>query len=284
MPDAPAAAKSAAERAGVVVRELTAIADVRSAATLLGALWPEPDGRPPLAHDVLVALQIGGNYVFGAFSPDGPLIGASVAWATPPAPVELHSHITGVDTRWHRSGVGLALKLHQRAWALDRGIATIIWTFDPLLRRNASFNLSRLGAEVDAYLEDVYGTMTDTVNSADESDRLLVRWRLQGEAAVRGAAGGRTRIDVDAPLLVGPGPDGLPHESTGLESLQHFAVEVPDDIESLREKDPLVRSWRAAVRRALAGTLSNGGRILGLDGAGNYVVTATPAECGEGSR
>ena len=60
------------------------------------------------------------------------------------------------------------------------------WTFDPLVRRNAHFNLAVLGATVDEYLVDFYGPLPDAVNAGDESDRLLVVWPV-GDAATAAA-------------------------------------------------------------------------------------------------
>ena len=57
------------------------------------------------------------------------------------------------------SSVGFALKQHQRAWALQRGLSRITWTFDPLVRRNAYFNLVKLGATAVAFHRDFYGSM-----------------------------------------------------------------------------------------------------------------------------
>ncbi|NBP52503.1 MAG: GNAT family N-acetyltransferase, partial [Actinobacteria bacterium] len=72
------------------------------------------------------------------------------------------------------------LKVAQREWALARGITEIRWTFDPLIARNAFFNLTRLGAVGAVYHADLYGTMTDPVNAGDATDRVEARWDLTG--------------------------------------------------------------------------------------------------------
>jgi hypothetical protein len=77
--------------------------------------------------------------------------------ASSPTPREsaLHSHVTGVVDSMRHAGVGRAIKLHQRDWAAERGLDWITWTFDPLVRRNAWFNIAILGADVHSYLPDV---------------------------------------------------------------------------------------------------------------------------------
>ena len=52
------------------------------------------------------------------------------------------------------------------------------WTFDPLVRANARFNLVKLGAVAVAYLTDFYGEMQDGINAGDRSDRCAVKWEL----------------------------------------------------------------------------------------------------------
>ena len=58
------------------------------------------------------------------------------------------------------------------------------WTFDPLLRRNAWFNISRLGAVGTEYLVDFYGEVADGVNDP-ETDRLAVSWNLRAALQAR---------------------------------------------------------------------------------------------------
>jgi predicted GNAT superfamily acetyltransferase len=76
------------------------------------------------------------------------MIGASVGFFAAPDDRSLHSHITGIVGDHRGRGLGRLLKQHQREWALARGVHRITWTFDPLVARNASFNLRVLGARV----------------------------------------------------------------------------------------------------------------------------------------
>src|SRR5699024_8773798 len=103
-------------------------------------IWRPDPANPPVTTELLRALTKAGNYVTGAY--DGAeLIGACVGFFGEPAGAALHSHIAGVTGAARGRHVGFALKLHQRAWALRRGVREIAWTFDPLIRRNAYFNL-----------------------------------------------------------------------------------------------------------------------------------------------
>ena len=154
--------------------------------------------------------------------------------------------------------------MHQRAWALARGIRVVAWTFDPLVARNAWFNLAKLGATASGYLEDFYGPMTDAINAGMASDRLLLTWRL-ADPAVAAACAGRPRQPAAAAaaaaepaLTVGPGLEPVASQ-TGAATV---TVAVPPDSEAL---DPeRRRAWRAAVRQALGGRLADGAAVTGF--------------------
>jgi predicted GNAT superfamily acetyltransferase len=164
-------------------------------------------------------------------------------------------------------GVGLALKLRQRAWGLDHGVRSIGWTFDPLVRRNAHFNLAKLGARPVEYLTDFYGPMTDGINGEDASDRLLVSWRLDRPLP----APGSTPAYDGRQVLVHVPDDGVPLVTESDAPL--VAVPTPADVEALRRTSPVAASaWRLAVRSTLAAELAAGSTVAGLDRAGNYLV------------
>jgi predicted GNAT superfamily acetyltransferase len=156
--------------------------------------------------------------------------------------------VTGLLPAARALGVGRELKLHQREWARARGLESIVWTFDPLVRRNAWFNIAVLGAEIAAYLPSFYGTMTDAINGGDESDRLLVAW------------------DIRAPL------PSSPMDGTGAGD-DRLLVPTPDDVVQLRRTDPeAVASWRRSTRETFLDALAAGRSVVGFTRAGDYVM------------
>jgi predicted GNAT superfamily acetyltransferase len=156
-----------------------------------------------------------------------------------------------VPDRRHR-GVGYALKLAQRALALDQGIAVVRWTFDPLVARNAYFNLHKLGAVIDRFERDFYGRMTDALNRGDRSDRFVVRWDLEappGPSTVR--FGGD-------PAVLRRGADDRPGP-VGAVGGDAAIVEIPHDHAALRSSRPeIARPWRDAVAEAAESCLGAG--------------------------
>lgn len=93
----------------------------------------------------------------------------------------LYSHMTGVISEKKYSGVGEALKLMQKEWALQHGYDLIAWTYDPLMSLNAHFNLHKLGAVARTYLRNFYGQMEDALNFGIPTDRFVAEWWIKKE-------------------------------------------------------------------------------------------------------
>ncbi|NYJ04130.1 GNAT family N-acetyltransferase [Petropleomorpha daqingensis] len=272
---AEAAARAAALAAGVTIRELTELPDLEAVSRLFEGIWGR-DAHPPMTTELLRALAKAGNYVVGAFD-GGTLVGACAGFFSAPAQGTLHSHIAGVSSQVRGRSVGFAVKVHQRAWALHRDVPLIGWTFDPLVRRNAWFNLGKLAAAPVEYLPNFYGGMHDGINGDDDSDRLLVHWDLRSASVAEACRGRVPRVDAAAELAagavvaLGATPLGTPQPGSldGAVSL----VAVPPDIEGLRTADPgLAKEWRVAVREALVPLLASGASITGFDRSGWFVV------------
>ncbi|WP_250444959.1 hypothetical protein [Actinotalea sp. C106] len=269
--EARALAEQRCRAAGIAVRPLDSAAEVGRAVQVLRGIWGTPDA---LAAPAMRALEHAGSYVMGVYSTaDGELIGASAAFFAEPDARRLHSHVTGVRAGRRGAGVGTALKLDQRAWALERGLRSISWTFDPLVARNAHLNLARLGARVTDYLADFYGSMGDEINRGDATDRLHVEWEVSRpwppppppvEALAAPVALTLTTAGRPAPA---PVPDDAPW----------VRIVVPADVESLRASDAdLAGWWRTAVRDALQARLETGHEILGFTAASGHYLLGGP--------
>jgi predicted GNAT superfamily acetyltransferase len=251
------------------VRELRSLPECASVDPLFAAIWGP--ASPPIGVELLRAMAHSGAYVAGAYH-RGELVGASVGFVTHQKKESLHSHVTGVAATARGLGVGSILKGHQRQWAVARGIGFITWTFDPLVRRNAWFNLAKLGASPREYLVDFYGSMPDDINRADESDRLYVEWDLAAEPS---------EVDTTAAAHVVADVDGTPVTEPVEASL--VLVATPQDIEDLRRHDPdRARLWRHAVREALTAEMTRG-QVVGFTRAGEYVVRRRATSGRDGS-
>jgi predicted GNAT superfamily acetyltransferase len=235
-------ADAAARAAGVTVREVSDLDELTAVDDLFTRIW----GQPEVPVELLRALSKAGSYVGGAFR-DGALVGACVAFHAPPRERSMHSHVAAVTPGAGSRGVGFALKAHQRAWALALGVDEIAWTYDPLVARNAHFNINKLGARPVEYLTNFYGHGSDTINGGGDTDRVLVRWDLRAQAV----AEARRRLGAFVPEAVVP---------------------VPRDIEGLRLTDPAAaHEWRLRVRESLAPHLAAGADV-GFDRERGYLI------------
>jgi predicted GNAT superfamily acetyltransferase len=274
--DATHAAGRTADQAGVRLRDLRDLAELQLATALFGQVWPADPGSAPCTLDVMRALSKAGNYVSGAFQGEE-LVGACVGFFGPPADAAMHSHVAAVVPGLRGRNVGFAIKLHQRAWALRHGVTRVSWTFDPLVSRNAYFNLSKLGGTAAEYLPNFYGQMNDAVNAGDESDRIVVDWDLRSERVVQASRGNPPTVSLEelqargAVTGLSADPQGGPVVGSSAGPL--VLVGVPRDIESLRRSDAeTARAWRFALRGVLGGLLDAGARVTGFVRSGWYVV------------
>ena len=260
--DAWERANLAASSAGVALRGLTTLEDAEQILHVMGETWGDHELMP---REMVRALAESGNVPWGAFEGEE-LIGYVLGWAGVDAEdgPHVHSHMLAALPGRRHGGVGFALKLAQRAMALDQGFRLVRWTFDPLIARNAYFNVAKLGARCDRFHRDFYGEMSDSLNAGDRSDRLVVRWALDpdprpspfpDERQVLLRATGAS--DLPAPEVV----DGV-EPSIGAA----MQVGVPRDYAALRRADPaLARMWREASGDALARCFAAGLQVVAFD-------------------
>ena len=228
---------------GLEIRTLHSANEMARCVTLFNQVWGTV--TPLVGTELLVAIDHSGGYVAGAYESDN-LVGASFGFlADHRGERALHSHVTGVLPGVQRGGVGRVMKEHQRNWASERDIPWIVWTFDPLVRRNAWFNVEVLGGHITEYLPEFYGVMTDSINAQDESDRLVVAWPTDASVPRPATPAGSTRTEVP----------------------------TPDDIVMLRRTDPAAAAaWRRTVREQLTKLLDDGGVVTGFTRDGAYIV------------
>lgn len=274
--EAADAASAAARRAGVDIRLLTNVEEFTLVADLFQDIWTKAGDNSPVNVETLRALSKAGSYVGGAFE-RGELVGACFGFFAAPEQRALHSHIAGVSQRMRGRSVGFALKVHQRAWALDEGLDEISWTFDPLISRNAHFNLVKLAATPTSYHRNFYGHMADALNGADDTDRMLVTWYVRDPRVVAACHGDPVPGAIDhatsaaATPLLAVGADLEPQLLSTDARLVRVAL--PRDIESLRKDDPeRATRWRLALRETLGSSLEEGGRVLSFDRSGAYTI------------
>jgi predicted GNAT superfamily acetyltransferase len=177
-------------RDGILVRGCQLVEEFEACIKVECAVWRSADIDVVPAAMFAVAAGTGGQ-VLGAFQ-GRDMVGFTLAVAgwRDRKPF-LHSHMTAVLPAYRDHGIGRRLKLFQRDDALARGISLIEWTFDPLITKNAHFNLMRLGAFARRYLPNAYGITSSPLHAALPTDRLVAEWHLRSLRVRRILAGKR---------------------------------------------------------------------------------------------
>ncbi|MFG1951612.1 GNAT family N-acetyltransferase [Micromonospora sp. NPDC048830] len=256
----PTGSGTTSSQAGLTIATLHTGEQIETAAELLWTVWgasTDAERSELINVSLLRTLCHSGNYVVGAYR-DGRMVGCTVGMlgARTGRPDHLHSYITGVSQAERGRGTGLALKRHQRRWALERGIDAISWTYDPLVCRNGYFNLCKLGATVTAYRPDFYGRLDDGVNTNERTDRLLVEWALRSEWVEQAMTGEPGAMRRHARVV--PGAE---------------LIAVPEDIEMLRRTDrQRAQRERFEVRDRFLALFADNYRVAGMTSTHEYVL------------
>ncbi|MFJ5529327.1 chorismate synthase [Streptomyces sp. NPDC093261] len=261
-------AEESARAAGVHLRTVEGVAPLAAVADYFSDVWRTPRSSPPLPAEVLHSVVHAGGAVHAAYTVAGArLAGACAAVFGPPAGADAYSLLAAAD-----AGLGPVVKQAQRAWLLERGARTLRWTFDPLVARNARFNLVKLGATGTEYLVDFYGPMADGVNDGDESDRLTVTWDLVSPRRPPAPAAVPPALDSARAAGSDLAPDGGPLARRSPDD-RTLWCRVPHDVVALRVTDPaLALRWRHAVREVFTKAFAEGFTATGMSRDGWYTL------------
>jgi predicted GNAT superfamily acetyltransferase len=264
-----------------VVRDLNRIEEFKQAVAFQESVWGRGFSERVPASLMKVTRRLGG-VVAGAFAGDTSMVGFVYGMTGPEQGRLIHwSDILAVSPGMRDRGVGRLLKRYQRKRCLEDGVTLMRWTFDPLESRNAYLNLGRLGAVVREYAVDMYGESDSPLHRGLGTDRFVVSWELD-TPRVESRVGGNhppspdefsgleaafpVRPGANGPEPAGPvegGPDpGLLDRCAGAPGLR---LPIPADIQSLRDRDPLLAGrWRRATRAVLEPALGTGWEVREL--------------------
>lgn len=253
---------------GVVIRPLASFAEREECVRLQEATWGDRFvDRVP--SSILMIAQETGGVASGAFDGDrlvgfvfgmtGIRDGRMVHWSDMLAVVPSHRD----------RSIGYRLKLHQRDLLLANGVEVVLWTFDPLVARNAYLNLRRLGALARTYKRDLYGRSASPLHAGIGTDRLLAEWWIDSERVHQSLAGNRPPPAGSGRRLVNP-PAGetdraRPGDSTEAPGGEAVEIVVPADIQALKTDEPgMAQAWRENVRVAFETSFDAGYEAIDL--------------------
>lgn len=185
--------------AEIKIRECATIREFDACIKLQREVFGLPDLEISPRRHLIVSRQAGG-WTLGAFVEDRLVGFVHHLVALQGDEVAGYSHMMAVAVDYQNKGLGAQLKWAQRERALTEGRKFIKWTWEPMRARNAHFNLNRLGAIVEAYAENFYGTdyLPDQVGQGEaargiDSDRLFASWHLGGDRVAELAQGRQPR-------------------------------------------------------------------------------------------
>jgi predicted GNAT superfamily acetyltransferase len=240
-------------------------ADYDTCVLLQKAVWGLADLEVTSAIQLIATTHAGGLLQLAELG-DGTAVGFAYAFAALRGGVaHLHSDMLAVLPEHQQRGVGVRLKWAQRDEAMARGVALIVWTFDPLQARNANLNLRRLGGTAAEFFPDFYGRTTSSLHHGLPTDRLLVRWDLNAPRVRERLAEGDPPRSVPTPALprindvkwqAGWPVSSEPRLELGEPEL---LLEIPPEWDVLCQAAPRVAAdWQAKVRRAFQAYLGRG--------------------------
>lgn len=225
------------------VRPLTNLEEFDAAVRLQKEIWGFEDIELLPLRLFVVASKVGG-LSWGAFEGER-MIGFALAipGLKPGGKTYWHSHMMGVVKEHRNTGVGRALKIRQREDAMARGIELIEWTFDPLEVKNAYLNIVRLGAVVQRYVLNQYGTTTSHLHGGLPTDRCVAEWRISTKRV--------TAVLEGNPLPLPP---------------IDARIEVPFDIDAIRKRDSArAKEIQRRISDEFVAHFNNGLTVVGLD-------------------
>ena len=242
---------------GVVIRDCASLEDYLECVAIQEETWGRAFSERVPAAILRVSQRVGG-ITAAAFDANGQMLGFVFGMTGVDKGDLVHwSDMLAVRPEARGHHLGERLKQYQRRKVCALGVRRIMWTFDPLVSRNAHFNINRLGAMPVEYAENMYGTTRSALHGALPTDRFIVSWDCAGAAPNQSADGVALS---DAPLL-NPVSNGTPTLAS-VGDVARVRVQIPLDVQPLFQQQPaLAARWRDITRRTIGARMTAGYRV-----------------------
>jgi chorismate synthase len=264
--ESPVSPTPNAVRDGILLRPLSSIDDYDNAVALQDDIWGAGFSDRVPAAILRVAQKVGGVSA-GAFDANGRMIGFVFGLTGIRDGQLVHwSDMLAVREEARGHHLGERLKHFQRDLVRALGVTKMLWTFDPLVSRNAHFNLNRLGARIADYVPDFYGSNTGSIlHGALPTDRFVAVWAIDPPGATPSPSsvgnGIRRQDSGDVPVTTVVERDRA-RTVDPLPDTHRVRVPIPFDIEALLGvSEEAALTWRLATRTAMMHYLARGYRV-----------------------
>ncbi len=266
---------------GVAIRDLETLEEYQECCALQEETWGKGFSERVPAAILRVSQKIGG-VTAGAFDAEGRMIGFVFGMTGIREGKPAHwSDMLAVREEARGRHIGDRLKHYQRQRVRELGVDLMLWTCDPLVSRNAHFNINRLGARPVEYIPNMYGDNTgSTLHGTVPTDRFVVGWKLDRDFTPIAGADRPGAHDADIPLVNPLGSNLLPSLDLA-KDVTRARVQIPREMNdvAISSSDARMR-WRLTVREAMQTLFSRGAAVTRFvreveSGNPYYVVEAS---------
>ncbi|MFC4223265.1 GNAT family N-acetyltransferase [Lysinibacter cavernae] len=173
------------------IRVLSSGDELGQASALYRNVFGYDSSTTGLSPRLMRSLVDNGGIVLGAVTPQHALVGLIYGFTGHDGNGFFHySQAAAIAPEAQGKGLGRQLKQTQAELARGMGFSRMRWTYDPTDVRNGHFNLNVLGGNGIRFYPDYY--------QDDGSDRILIEWALNSDAAQQPESAGQPGVTVPA--------------------------------------------------------------------------------------
>jgi len=246
----------------LTIREFTSLDEYQACVQFQEETWGHGFSERVPGAILRVGQKIGGVSA-GAFEPTGRMVGFVFGLTGVRNGSLVHwSDMLAVVPEWRNRQLGERLKHYQADRVRSLGVRTMLWTFDPLVARNAHFNINRLRAFPAEYVPDMYGSNTgSTLHGALPTDRFVIAWDLERALGLPPGSDAPDAADDRIPLL-NPLDAACAPINVAAAGADPVRVQVPADSHAITTTSvELAARWRFTVRECIAPLMDAGFRV-----------------------
>lgn len=243
----------------ITIRDLATLEEYQECCEIQEETWGRGFSERVPGAILRVSQKIGG-VTAGAFNADGRMVGFVFGMTGIRDGRLAHwSDMLAVREEARGHHIGDQLKHFQREKVRALGVEVMFWTFDPLVARNAHFNINRLGARPVEYVVDMYGSNTGSaLHGKLPTDRVVLGWEIDSSHVPWLGMDAPREGDGDTPMINPLRNGGSPAVELA-DQAPLVRVQIPHDATALDETSAL--DWRFAVRGAFQHYLGQGYQV-----------------------
>jgi len=244
------------------IKKLISHSDFEKLLFIQKAVWKHKDIDLTPIHHFNISVKTGA-ILLGAFL-DKKMVGFVYSFpAIFGEKIAQHSHQLAVLPQYQGQKIGKKLKLAQRDSAIKLGYNLITWTADPLVAKNANFNLHTLGAVAKTYLPNFYKAIPAlSLLPNIPIDRFLIEWQIKDNSVEKRKKKKFDHFDIDdlPKALHGKYRKNkyIPYFPVFSLSQKYVLIEILKDVKTSSKEPDVIFKWQRAIHRVMTHYFSTG--------------------------